>query len=238
MTFRFLHLTAVVAAFAMVGTVAGCPDPEGSFDDFGERFDETEPGTQTVTTGPVGDCTVPEPGGEADGLYVFALSAQLGPKKPILLDSTVTILDDGAGGREFTFTLVPLRTPYRTQADNEGTPPLEPVGPPIELGPFALEPDGTFAAQLPKVQISGKANVFSSNDLEATILLTGQICTEPDRPGVRLGFVCGTLEGDVSEPISLKLTPDKNSFSFTKYDGTRPTEYQFGCGETLSDPFP
>lgn len=238
MTFRLLPLSAVVAAFAAVGTIAGCPQPEASFDDFGERYEDTEPGTQSVTTGPVGDCTVPEVGGESDGLHVFALSAQLGPKRPLLLDANVAIQDDGAGGKQFSFSLIPLRTPYRTAADNENIDVLEPVGPPIELGPFPLAIDGTFTADLPKVQISGKANPFSSNDLEATISLTGQICTETDRPGVRLGFICGSLEGDVSAPVKLGLTPDKNSFTFTAYEGTRPEEYAIDCGGTLSEAFP
>src|SRR5690606_8478373 len=76
---RPVQAAGALLVATVVATVAGCPDPEQTFDDFGERYDALDP-QQSSSSGPVGDCTPPGPadvegGGTADGRYLFALSA-------------------------------------------------------------------------------------------------------------------------------------------------------------------
>jgi len=214
--------------------VAGCPDPEGRFDEFGERYDALDPQASS-SSGPVGDCTIPEVGGDADGKYLFALSAQLVPNKPILFEATVAVVE-GAAGPELKLSLTPLGTPYRAASGEEVIPVLEPVQPPFDLGSYPINPDGTFDAELPKLQVAGKANPFSPNDLEAVVVLHGQVCAEPERSGSRLGLICGSMEGDVSKPIELALKVEKNAFTFTRYDETFPVDFTYNCAGDVAFP--
>ena len=75
MTFRPLRAAPAVVLAAIAALAAGCPDPEATFDEFGERYDQVAPDQGSTSTGPVEGCQVPEPAGPADGKYLFALSA-------------------------------------------------------------------------------------------------------------------------------------------------------------------
>lgn len=238
---RFLGLSlrgaAVLVTTSVALAVAGCPDPEQTFEDFGERYADINKTTVSASTGPATDCTLPEVGGEVDGTYLFALSpGQLGEsvaKKPLLFIGAVTILE-GAAGVEVNFKLTPLGTPYR---NDDEIPDMDPVGPEADLGNFPLNADGTFVAELPQISVDGKANPVSPGTLVATVTLSGQICGNAEAEGaVKLGFFCGTVEGVVTEPTDVTLEAGKNTFTFTKYDGTLPAEVPFNCAGDLANP--
>lgn len=241
MTFRSLLARSAMAVVATSVAVvaAGCPDPQQTFDDFGERYDALDPQGSSTSSGPVEGCQVPEVGGEVDGKYLFALSAgQIVPNKPLLFDATVTIVE-GAAGPELGIVLQPLGTPYRADAS---ITPLAPVGSPLDLGSYPIGSDGTFTAELPEITVGGQANAITPRDLTATVTLTGQICANPvgeGEGGVELGFFCGQISGNVTQPIKLELEAEKNSFTFIAYDGELPSEEEivFNCAKDVAAPF-
>lgn len=235
MPFRSLRAASALAVAAIAVAVAGCPDPQATFDDFGERYDALDPQGST-STGPVGDCLLPEVGGAADGKYLFALSAgQLVANKPLLFDADVKIVE-GASGVELDITLVPLGTPYRAI----DATPMTPVGDAIPLGSYPIAADGTFTAELPPITVTGLANAISPRDLEAEVVMKGQICADVERDElVKLGFFCGSISGAVTEPIDLELEESKNSFTFLKYEGELPGEEEilYNCNGDVAAPF-
>ena len=179
---------------------------------------------------------VPEPAGPADGKYLFALSAgQVVADKPLLFDADVKIVE-GSAGAELDITLTPLGTPYRAI---ESTP-MTPVGAAIPLGAYPIATDGTFTAELPQITVAGDANSISPRDLEATVVMKGTICGNAEGEGlVKLGFFCGTISGQVTEPIDIDLEEAKNSFTFLKYDGALPGEADilYNCNGDVAAPF-
>lgn len=231
-----LRAAAALATTAVAMTVAGCPNPEQTFEDFGVRYDELDPQQAASTSvGQVGDCLIPEPGGPVDGTYLFALSAQLKPSAPILFIAQVTAVEGGETGMQVSFQLTPLGTPYR---DDDAIPVLEPAEGEKDLGAFPIQPDGSFVAAFPEITVTGLANSITPRDLTATVTLRGQICADVEREGpIKLGFFCGSLEGDVTEPVPLELAPEKNAFTVTKYDGTLPTSIVYNCNGDPALPF-
>lgn len=175
-------------------------------------------------------------GSPAEGVYLFALSAKLNNEKPILFQGNVVFGEDAAAPT-FTMQLTPLRTPYREGADNQSIDPLTPLPPALDLGPFDLAQDGSFDAQFPEVQVTGKANTFSPNDLKAVVAIHGRFTEDPSSSPEKLGFVCGTLEGNVISPIALVLTTEENFFSMTKLDGPPPNEIAYDCAGNHAVPF-
>lgn len=237
MPFRPLRAASAVVVATIAVLAAGCPNPEATFDEFGERYDEVSPEDGSTSTGPVEGCQVPEPAGAADGKYLFALSAgQLVANKPLLFDADVKIVEGGSGV-ELDITLVPLGTPYRS---GDGVTPMEPAGPAIPLGAYPIAADGTFTAELPPITVAGAANSISPRDLEATVVMKGTICGNEEGEGlVKLGFFCGTISGQVTEPIDLELEESKNSFTFLKYEGELPGEEEilYNCNGDVAAPF-
>src|SRR4051812_45476836 len=70
---------AVIAALAMA--LAGCPNPDGSYDEFSDRYDELFPPTDHGG----GACAKgPAKVGEVAGNYLLSLSAKVSAKNPVL----------------------------------------------------------------------------------------------------------------------------------------------------------
>ncbi len=243
MDLRFFQLPAAFVVVGIASTVSGaCFQPEDTFDNFGERYDKIDDAsdpsaTATVSTGIVG-CVPPAAESTAGGDYLFVLSAQLIPEKPIFFRATVTFGADPAAPT-FSMSLQPLRTPYREGDDNAGIPIMSEVGAALPVGPFTLNAQGQFEAQLPEaLTVDGKANPYSPNALEATIKLdSGQICEL--NPGDPRNCIGGPVSGEVTKPIPLTL--DKvNLYTMLPYDGTTlPDPLVYTCdGSLVADPFP
>jgi hypothetical protein len=234
MELRVLHIPAalIVAGVALSVSGAACIQPEDTFDDFAERQAKIEGNTDpsataSVSTGLIVGCQPPGPDSLVAGTYVFALSAQLSKTKPIFLRADVTF-GDPLTAPSVSMTLQPLGTPYI----DTGSAPFSDVGAALPIGPFPLNPDGTFEAQLPSLAVDGGANSITGNDLEATIkLISGQFCDI--NPGDVPPVICGPVSGDVTEPIDLELDPEQNNYGMTKYEGavpTDPTQFVYDCG--------
>lgn len=156
LSIRFTQRASVALALLAGGVplIAGCPDPNGVYDEFAERASK-------VPVGPPAECgqTV----SSVDGEFFFALSAQLSPKKPIVFLAIVTTEPDG-----LHMSFQPL------QADDRTTP----IGPSIDVGPFPIDAENRFVAALPLLAVPGAANPITGSDIEAQITLRGSVCAD------------------------------------------------------------
>lgn len=214
-TSRFL-----LPAFAALGLalLPGCPDTEGKFNDFQDRYEVIHPTTSSASTsGSGGGCAAPA-AGELDGPYVFALSASLDPPNPVLFDAQITSAD-GATGLELSFVLQALDAKDR----------MTKVGESFPLGPFVVAADGTFEADFPPLAVVGTANPISGSDLEADVSLSGTVCGAS-------GVLCGALNGNVTKPTDIAL--DGSSFAFEPLDapGSYPAQPTLNCNGDLAKP--
>lgn len=208
------RLCPALAAIALLG----CPDAEGQFNDFQDRYDAIHP--KTTSTGTAGGgggsaCAAPM-AGEADGDYVFALSASLDPASPVRFAATLTT-SAGASGLELRMTLQALDTCDR----------MTPVGETFELGPFAVAADGAFTATFPPLEVTGLSNPFSENPITAEVTLEGDLCSGVDH-------ICGALSGNVTKPSVIKL--DGSNFRFERLEtpGTYPDVLKLDCAGATS----
>lgn len=193
---------AAVAFFMVLGS--GCPDPQGEFDSFAERYDSinnTDDGGGG--TGGGGDCTLPAEG-EADGKYLFTLSAKLNAKKAFALDATV-VTHSADEGLTLDLTLQPL----------SGADRVTPVGDPIVAEGLPVNADGSFEWDFGDVTLIADANPISPRDVETTLQLKGQICGGAD-------FLCGDVTGTVSKPLA-GFDLKGSTFTMQRYETELPT---------------
>jgi hypothetical protein len=192
---------------------SGCVDPEARFEAFAKR---AAPDIPDATPGDGGTCTV-EPG-SVQGEYLLALSVTLAPTKPIV--ATVQIDTPVHGeGTGLTLDAQPLRSADRRT----------PVGEPIVLGPFPVDAEGGYRAEVPGLEITGEANPVTGGDISASAVLAGNLCGDGR-------FFCGTLSGAVEKPLPLDLAG--STFTLTRIEpgGPWPDQPAVDCAGTLADP--
>lgn len=184
----------------LLATASGCADPQGEFDKFSERWDRingdaaAQPDVEEVDAGP---CPAAEPSDVAPYYYV-ALSAMLANKKPIMFLGTLTW-----DGTSLGMTFQPL------SADDHKTP----AGDPITGGPFTVNEDGSFDADMGAIAVTGAANPISGSDIETLAVLHG----EAGRFCKPLDFICGTVTGTISKPDYLNgASLDGSFFTMTR----------------------
>lgn len=169
--------------------LAGCPDPQGQFDDFGKRYEKTMGGSSSSGAGGAVACTAPAVGA-ADGTYMFALTAtKLAPKKPLAFKAELTT-QMGPNGLQFSMKTTPLSYMDRMTA----------VQAPLMLGPYDVAADGSFDAPIGTLMITGMANPITMADITTSgVVLHGHLCKETPN------FMCGTVDGMVTMPITFDL---------------------------------
>jgi len=209
---RTLHLAIFGGALVLV-PLTGCPDPEGKFNDFTDRYNaiHNDQGGSGGAGGAAA-CT-PTMEGEADGKYLFALSSNIAPKKAFALDATV-VTHAAADGLTLDITLQPL----------SGMDQMTPVGDPLTFTALPVGADGHFDWDLSaqtggSITLVKEANPITPFDVESTLQLHGDLCGAD-----RLGFICGTVTGVTSKPlVNHDLSDgDGSAFTMTRYDTTLP----------------
>lgn len=208
----FVSCCAALSALALFG----CPNAEGEFDNFQDRYETVHPDMTSGAGGGSACASVPK-AGEIDGDFVFALAASLDPKSPVLFDAKLTT-KDGASGLELSMTLQALDTCDRATK----------VGEVFELGPFAVAADGSFDAQFPPLEVTGLANPFSENPITAEASITGTLCAPAD-------FICGDLAGNVTKPSNISLAKSTFTIERLAMAGTYPTTFKVNCGGTAAN---
>jgi len=194
-------ISGPLTAITLLAILPDCPDTQGYYDDFRERYEVINPAS---SSGQGGACTAGPPAvGDADGPYLFALATVLYPPTPILFEGTM-VTSEGADGFEWTMTLQPL-----DRLDRE-----TPVGPLIDLGgPYPVADDGTFTAELPMLDVPGEANPISGNPIQAAITISGEMCAPAE-------FICGTAEGETVQPPGISV--DGSTFTIERLPQAGP----------------
>jgi hypothetical protein len=205
---RALALPLLVLAASLL---AGCPDPNGSFESFVEK-------AEAIPSGPLGQCG--ETVQTVEGDFFFALSAQLAPTKPIVFLTQITT---DAGGMSFHIQAL--------SAEDRTTP----VGDGIDIGPYPIDAEGTFVAALPPLAVVGAANPITGSDIEATITLKGSVCAD-----FLCGSVEGAVTKVNGAPSDIVLTADKSFFTMALVTtpGDYPEPPQIDCAGKLAKPLP
>lgn len=178
---------ALALAVALAASPLGCADPQGEFDAFGERVRKADGTSSGGGAGGGGECELPA-ADAITGQYLVALSAKIARTKPIVFLAHVNAVEQG-GQLMLSLDVQPLAS-----ADRK-TPVGAPSGP---LGPFPVEPDGSFTLDLGKVSVSGEANPITCSDIEADADMIGRICQPAD-------FFCGEVTGVAKASIELQL---------------------------------
>jgi hypothetical protein len=189
---------------------AGCADARGRFNDFHDRLQAEDAGTDNQPSDG-GPCSPPEPG-TVNGPALLAVDISLAEGKPILFLGTIdTPAFDGTTAVHFVYHAL----------DSLDRSTL--VGAELAVGPFALH-DGSLTAPIPELTLDGDANpVLHGLPITSEMTLSGQIC------GIR-SFYCGTTVGSTSGALSAKFT---GRFGITLLDSSSdvPARPRYGCGD-------
>jgi len=207
------RLLRPLAPLSMLLTLCGCPNTQGEFDSFNERYAEAYPPVEAASCD--GGGMVPMPG-EADGTYFEALAASLNTAKPFVLLTTVTTTATGETGMEISMEIQPLSAADRRT----------PVGDAVATGPAPVQTDGTFEL-LQVVPMDGEANPINGLALEATLVSKGALCATD--------FICGTVDGDAVVNDALEVNVDGSTFAMTKVgsEADYPEPVPVDCDKTL-----
>lgn len=179
--------------FATALVLAGCPDPEGRFDEFTDR---------TAGDRGIGGSGGGMAGGVADvnGTFFLGIDTVINRGKILRFDTAVTINvnPDGTCPAEGCLMgwevqpVVPDPKP-RSNCPDPGTP----VGDLIVLTDIPVGNDGSFIANFGQQTVDGCANPISGGNILANLILTGNILG-PDA-------MCGKVSGTVSQPVTGRL---------------------------------
>lgn len=222
---RKLRILAAAPVLALV--IQGCVNEEGTYNDFVSRQKALQEGG-VEDGGPeadaAGPCTPPQPN-DIDGEYLFALSAKVLGKvqAPVLfLADMKTVAYKGGTG-------LSLKLQSLSATDRKTV-----VGSPIVVPTIGIGGDGTIApTPMPTLTISGKANPLQpGQDIVASnVALVGQMCGKQD-------FYCGTVTGDVSQPIPLKLDGSPYTFEAVTDPNKLPDPIVVDCAGDTAPPLP
>ncbi|MCA9525358.1 MAG: hypothetical protein KC549_03560 [Myxococcales bacterium] len=165
-------------------TLTGCPDTEGSMDDFVTRSEPFRPGGSRFP-----DAAPPAGFFDASGHYIMALAAGVDPSKPLAFAATVEV--DASDDQNPTIKI----SLQALTADEARTP----VGDTLTTDPVALNrDDGTFEIDYGRVLIDGAADpIIPGAAIEADLILRGQTNSDME--------VCGSIAGNIIQPAMLAL---------------------------------
>ena len=204
------HARAAIAGLLLCAS--GCTTAEDEFNAFRERYEPLYP--PIVVEGCTGDPCTPPTAPEADGQYLFTLSAALDPTHPVLLDAQVTY--DATG---LSITTQAVRADDRTTK----------IGDVVMLGPFTVAQDGCFQADLPPLDVPGEANPITGNPITADVTLIGRLCAP-------VGFFCGDITGAVTAPANIPLDGSTFTFEKTAMPDVYANPPKINCNEDPADP--
>lgn len=204
----------VLSAPALALALGGCADARGRFDEYRNRLQRSDAGSNAVNTS---SCTPPEPESIA-GPALLAIDTSLTTGHPILfLGDITTPAMNGTTAVDFRYRALDSLDRHTR------------VGAELEVGPYALQ-GAELVADVPSSTLPGDANpIVHGVPITSEMTLTGRIC------GVQR-FYCGTLTGSTSGYVSGPFT---GNFAITLLDSSDriPDRPRYGCGdEDLAPP--
>lgn len=191
---RSLGTLACATALALL---AGCPDPDGRFDEFVER---SRIGSAGGTGGSHGGGEV----ADLTGRFLLTLATILNPTKPLFFEATAKMTlgpNDTcpAGACTLDLEIQPLSNAGNPRAKiDKCAAPFEPVGDVIVLKGVEVGPDGSFRAEFKDATVPGCANPISGGDIVAPSLVLVATTRNAD-------LFCGAVEGRVTHPTAVDL---------------------------------
>ncbi|NVB36673.1 hypothetical protein G6O69_02440 [Pseudenhygromyxa sp. WMMC2535] len=166
---------------------------------------------------PPADPSLPDISGD----FLFALVTTLDPETPLQFATHVdfSYAADGASGTaEFCFQPLSLDVGAKTE-------PREFVDEPLCYSDIAVDEAGAFEIDMGTVQVSGEANPITGSDIEATLVVSGDI--------VHVDAMCGELSGEVTSPLTYDLAGSTFGAMRLADDGSDPaslpTEFPYRC---------
>ncbi|WP_106390975.1 hypothetical protein [Enhygromyxa salina] len=228
-TGRIVHSNALCGDVAgMVTVPLEAPLEPGSF--FGAlRIDDDGCDPATLPTTFPYRCEMVPPADSPDlpdvtGNFLFAVETNLGPDLPMQFATTVTFTAsaDGLGGvADFSFQPLSLD-------QGEILTPREFVGDPLVFDDIPIAADGSFEVDMGLVKVTGAANPITGSDIEATLLISGEV--------LDMDTMCGDVAGMVTVPLEAPLEPG-SFFAASRLadDGsdpsTLPTDFPYKCSQ-------
>lgn len=183
---RPLALSSLMLASAFL---VACPDPQGRYDEFGEKTEEFRGGS-TNNGQPNNTVQV-----DFSGRYFMALATVTAPSLPIYFDTTVTVDENFL----VDFSFQPLKTDTDPLNGGAARPDARtPAGDPIVVEDVQLTEEGTFTLSLVDASVNGEANPLSGGNILATIELEGFVTSSTSW--------CGLAGGAATEPTTIDLT--------------------------------
>ena len=158
---------------------------------------------------------------DINGTFLFALETSLGPDLPLQFATTVFFdpSPDGAGGTaEFSFQPLSLN-------QGETLVPREFIGDPLVYSGIEVDAEGKYDIDMGLVMVTGMANPVTGSDIEATLVVHGEIRN--------MNQFCGELEGELMSPLQFDLAGSTFAAMRLADDGsdpdTLPTEFPYAC---------
>ena len=212
---------------AMCGELEGMLMSPLEFDLAGSTFgalrledDGCTPGSLPISF-PYKCSMVPPP--DADdysGTFLFALETSLGPDLPLQFVTTIVYTAAAEGGGTMDVTFQPL-----SLNQGETLIPREFVGEPITYEDIAVTAEGDFDIDMGLVMVTGAANPVTGSDIEATLIVHGDMLDE--------NTACGELEGMLMSPLEFDLAGSTFAAVRLADDGSDPmslpTMFPYAC---------
>lgn len=206
-----------------------CPDPEGQYEAFNARRDDTLAARAEIMGGEVmsgemmgGEMLAGEVmAGEEEelgpipqissGTFLFGLAPNLNVNKPMtfVAEVEIEVNEDGSAGQVISMNLDP-----RTCEDLNASAGDPVVFTPEEAIPIAE--GGYFSADFGRQIVAGTANCISGSLIEAEIQLDGRVFNE--------NSLCGEMNGMLYRPYPADLgyseiTMERSTFAAIKLEG-------------------
>ena len=215
------RILAALPVFMLL--VQGCTNTEGNYNDFVAREKALQEGGAGGGGG-FTPCDPPKPG-DIDAQYLYTLSAKLGtalqPPVIFLADVKTTSFQGGTGLK------LTLHSLSATDRKTE-------VGTPLDIPVIAIGSDGVLdPTPMPKMTVTGEANALQpGHDIVASdVTLIGQMCGVQD-------FYCGTVTGNVTQPITLDLKGSPYTFQKVDPSSLPPDPIYVNCAKDTAPPPP
>ena len=224
-----LSFLQLLLALFFILSLTGCPDPEGQYEAFNTRRDDTLAARaenmenemmggemmggemmggemmagEMEELGPIPQIT--------SGSFLFGLAPNLNVDKPMtfVADVEIEVNEDGSAGQVISMTLDP-----RTCEDLNAS-----AGDPVLFTPEEATPiteGGYFSADFGLQMVAGTANCISGSLIEAEIQLDGRVFNESS--------LCGEMNGMLYRPYPADLgyseiTMERSTFAAIKLEG-------------------
>ena len=225
----YLSTLQLLLALFLALSFTACPDPEGQYEAFNTRRDDTLAARAENMGGEMiageamgGEMTSGEMmAGETEelgpipqitsGTFLFGLAPNLNVNKPMtfVAEVEIEINEDGSAGQVISMNLDP-----RTCEDLNASAGDSVVFTPEEATP--ITEGGYFSADFGRQTVAGTANCISGSLIEAEIQLDGQVFNESS--------LCGEMNGMLYRPYPADLgyseiTMERSTFAAIKLEG-------------------